>query len=135
MMPTPDQEARLKACKSSADYDAEWQRITNENLQTMTERTAAEIRALREQQSDFHFGYDSITHPKDAHDVKMLLPFNPDVISSDEIRLMSQSEEMHRKTQAMKVSDENDTMTAVAVLGWVAMIGYLVYIVGGRLFR
>ena len=52
MMPTPDQEARLKSCKSSAEYDAEWQRITNENLQTMTERTAAEIRALREQEYD-----------------------------------------------------------------------------------
>ena len=52
MMPTPEQEARLKSCKSSAEYDAEWQRITNENLQTMTERTAAEIRALREQEYD-----------------------------------------------------------------------------------
>lgn len=52
MMPTPEQEARLKLCKSSSEYDAEWQRITNENLKTMTERTAAEIRALREQEYD-----------------------------------------------------------------------------------
>lgn len=53
MMPTPEQEARLKLCKSSAEYDAEWERITNENLKTMTERAAAEIRALREQEHDF----------------------------------------------------------------------------------
>jgi hypothetical protein len=52
MFPTPEQNARLKACRTPEEYDREWERVTQENISKMESQSAAEIRALREQEYD-----------------------------------------------------------------------------------
>ena len=137
MMPTPDQEARLKSCKSSAEYDAEWQRITNENLQTMTERAAAEIRALREQEADFYFldqfkqsvdnsrnssesDYNRLSREmrlQDAKEAEDFLKNDPDFFNAN-------SNDKHRESSGVTFKEVDPTPFIVFVCFVIVLFGF-----------
>ena len=126
MFPTPEQNARLKACRSPDEYDREWERVTEENIKTMEAQAAAELRAIREQQSDFYW-YDDLKKTRDSADTKLIPYYNGDTITKSDIEEMVTQSVIQGKIDSTRPKMHEDDKASVIILGFLFGITFLIY--------